>query len=196
MGMPQRAREWTRDEVLALPDDGNRYELIDGELLVSPSPSHVHQRAVGGLFARLRPFVGRHAIGEALFAPADLDLNSQQLSQPDLFVVSRLASDPPYSDWSETGVPLLAVEVLSPASARHDRITKRLRYQRSGIAEYWIVDLDARLIERWTPQDLRPEILNEMLAWHPEGASEPLVVSLPEFFHEVWGDRQGPPSVH
>src|SRR5436309_4474204 len=87
MGMPDAKTPWTREMVLALPDDGNRYELIDGELLVSPSPRALHQRAVLCLYDRLGPFVRRHRIGVVGLAPSDLDLESGQLVQPDLFVV-------------------------------------------------------------------------------------------------------------
>lgn len=75
--------------------------------------------------------------------------------------------------------------MLSPSSARADRHIKRRRYQRAGIAEYWIVDLDARLIERWRPDDERPELLAEELVWRPAGSSEPLRLELPMLFAEV-----------
>jgi Uma2 family endonuclease len=78
------------------------------------------------------------------------------------------------------------VEILSPSTARFDRIVKRRRFQKAGI-EYWIVDLDARAVERWRPQDERPEIVDERLTWHPEGAARPLKLELVQFFREVWG---------
>ena len=90
-----------------------------------------------------------------------------QLSQPDLFVVPWL---PPDRDWRKFPNPILIVEVLSPSTARADRTVKRRRFQKIGIPEYWIVDLDARAIERWRPSDARPEFLDERLVWHPEGA--------------------------
>ncbi len=153
MGMPETIRRWTREEVLALPDDGNRYELIDGELVVSPSPRGLHQRAVIALFELVGPFVRRTRIGTVGLAPSDLDLRSGQLSQPDLFVVSRKPDGREPIDWADYGIPFFIAEVTSPSTARYDRITKRRRYQRSGVAEYWIVDPDARIVERWRPQD-------------------------------------------
>ena len=188
MGMPQVVRVWTREEVLALPDDGNRYELVDGELLVSPSPAYRHQRALVCLFNRLWPYVQKQRLGEMLWSPADLDLNSQQLVQPDLFVLPPYPSARPRRDWSEAGIPVLAVEVISPSTARHDRITKRTRYQRSGIGEYWIIDVDARVIERWTPEDVRPEVVADVLTWQPSGATEGWELNLAEYFGEVWGE--------
>jgi Uma2 family endonuclease len=180
MLMPHAARVWTRENVLALPDDGKRYELIDGELLVSPSPSWTHQLAVGGLHVRLWPYVRSYAIGTVLTAPADLDLRSGQLSQPDLFVLAADLEGRRLREWEDAGIPILAVEVL--------RIVKRSRYQRSGIAEFWIVDVDARLIERWRPDDSRPEVLAETIEWQPAGATEALVIELAEYFREVWSE--------
>ena len=89
MGMPDALRRWTRQEVLALPDDGNRYELIDGELVVSPSPRVLHQLAVWALNDRVSPYVRGLGLGITGLAPADLDLRSGQVVQPDLFVVAR-----------------------------------------------------------------------------------------------------------
>jgi Uma2 family endonuclease len=78
--------------------------------------------------------------------------------------------------------------VLSPSSAQHDRVRKRPLYQRH-VPEYWIVDLDARLVERWRPDDDRPEILTGVLAWHPAGASEPFRLELPAYFAQVLDER-------
>ena len=83
---------------------------------------------------------------------------------------------------------MLAVEVLSPSTARADRQVKRRLFQRQGVAEYWIVDLDARLIERWRPDDERPELLAETLVWQPPSEAEPLEIDLPRFFGEVMGE--------
>jgi Uma2 family endonuclease len=77
------------------------------------------------------------------------------------------------------------VEVLSPSTARADRRVKRLRYQRQGIPEYWIVDLDARLVERWRPKDERPEIVDETLSWRPAPSGAALSLDLAELFSEV-----------
>jgi Uma2 family endonuclease len=188
MVMPDTLRVWTREEVLALPDDGNRYELIDGELLVSPSPRGIHQRAVLKLYARVEPFVRTHRIGVTMLAPADLDLRSGHLVQPDLYVVPMRPDGREPIEWPEYDIPFLIAEVTSPSTARYDRITKRQRFQRSGVAEYWIVDADARVVDRWTPSDTRPEVLNERLSWRPGGVSAPLVIDLIAYFREVWGE--------
>ncbi|MBX3146467.1 MAG: Uma2 family endonuclease [Gemmatimonadales bacterium] len=187
MGMPDLVSLWTRDNVLGLPDDGNRYELVDGELVVTPSPSGRHQLAVWTLYDLIKAYVREHGIGRAGTAPADLDLRAGQLLQPDLFVGAAIEGRAPV-EWNEWGVPLLVAEVLSPSTARHDRVTKRRLYQRSGVPAYWIVDFDARLVEVWTPADRKPAIVDDMLTWHADPSIPPLLIDLPAYFREVWPD--------
>jgi Uma2 family endonuclease len=186
MGMPNTAKRWTREEVLALPDDGNRYELLDGELLVSPSPKAIHQLALAELYKKLYPYVDQHRLGQALFSPADLDFRSGQLLQPDLFVVEFSTPRGQVPEWEHVGIPFLIVEILSPSTAWYDRNKKRVRFQRSGVAEYWILDPHARLIERWRPEDRRPEVLAERIEWQPRQEVPPLAIDLEEFFRAVW----------
>ena len=180
MGMPQAAERWTAEMVRALPDDGNRYEVIDGELLVSPSPQAPHQRAVMELVFRLIA-VARAAGHEVLTSPADIELDPFGMVQPDVFVQGRVGGR--LSARWNSGAPLfLVVEVLSPSTARADRQVKRRRIQQARVPEYWIVDLDSRTIERWRPDDERPEILAEAIDWLPPGASSPVTVDLRAFF--------------
>lgn len=184
MGMPDLATRWTREMVLALPDDGNRYELLDGELLVTPGPSSRHQDAALALVLRLAAYLRDHRLGHLGFAPADLALEGGQVAQPDLYVVPLRDGRAP-REWAEYGIPLLVVEVLSPSSARYDRLVKRRRYQRTGVAEYWIVDPEAQVVERWRPEDERPEVLDQVLTWQPDSARSPLPINLPELFAEL-----------
>ena len=83
---------------------------------------------------------------------------------------------------------ILAVEVLSPSSSRHDRVRKRPVYQRH-VPEYWIVDLDARLIERWRSDDDRPELVTTSLEWRPDGAASPFMLDVERYFESVFDDR-------
>jgi Uma2 family endonuclease len=175
------ARRWTRAEVLALPDDGNRYELVDGELLVSPGPRPLHQRAINHLSHALTTYVRAHGLGAVYCSPADLDLGSGQLVQPDIFVTSRRG----FTEWTEVGMPSLVIEVLSPSSVVADRLTKRVRYQRSGVPLYWIVDLDARRVETWTPLADRPAVVADTLTWQPDPAAPALELDLPTYFAET-----------
>ena len=78
--------------------------------------------------------------------------------------------------------------MLSPSTARADRQVKRRRYQRHSVGEYWIVDIDGRVVERWRPDDERPEILSERLEWRHDPAIAPLVIDLVDYFREVWGE--------
>lgn len=186
MGMPARSsRHWTRKEVLALPDDGMRYELVDGELLVSPSPGSRHQVSLSALFAELLPYVRQHRLGQLLWSPADLDLGAGHLVQPDIFLLRDLAGLVG-AGWQGAGVPLLVVETLSPSTARHDRIIKRQLYQRVGVSTCWIVDLEARLVEIWTPDDVSPRIVTDTLTWQPRPELPPLEIDLEETLGVTW----------
>ena len=184
MGMPQTAEIWTAEQIRALPDDGLRHEVVDGEHLVTPAPRALHQIAISELEAILRPYVREHGLGRVIFSPADIELDRQTLMQPDLFVTRKVR----VRTWKDA-VPLrLAIEVLSPSTARADRIVKRRRFQRAAI-ECWIVDLDARVVEVWRPGDKRPEVAAERLEWQPEPALPPLVIDLLAFFREAHADE-------
>ena len=186
MGMPHAAEPWTAARVRALPDDGRRYELIEGELIVTPTPRLRHQVAVRELVRLLDPWLRTSGIAELLLSPADLSLGEDEILQPDLFVFPP-ASGPGQTEWSDIQSLLLAVEVVSPSTARYDRGPKRRRYQRAGVPEYWIVDLDARLVERWRPGDARPEVLADRLAWEPAPGLR-LELDVREYFGSVAGD--------
>lgn len=184
MAMATAADRWTPDRVRALPQDGNRYEVIDGELLVTPAPRLVHQRALRELLRLLDEYVVANDLGELLWSPADISLDPESLVQPDLFVVPR-RGEAAYRNWTDVTALLLAVEVLSPGTARADRTVKRRYYQRSGVGEYWIADLDARLVERWRPSDDRPEVVADELAWQPDQSCLSLVIDLPRLFQAI-----------
>ena len=187
MGMPANTeqRYWTPDDVWALPDDGQRYECIDGALLVTPSPNVSHQRVLGRLLMVVAPYVATQRLGEALLSPADIQLNAGNLVQPDLFVIPALAHGRAAGSWTDIKALLLAVEVLSPSTARYDRTLKRRYYQQSGVGEYWVVDAISHLVERWLPTDERPEILSETMTWRPAGASEALTIDLAALFGDA-----------
>lgn len=119
-----------------------------------------------------------------MFSPADIEFDPRTLVQPDIFVAPFVGGRRP-RNWPEIHELLLAVEVLSPSTARADRQVKRRRYQRQGVPEYWIVDLDARLVERWRPEDERPEILEGRLVWHPSSAPESLTLDLAALCAEI-----------
>jgi Uma2 family endonuclease len=178
--MPDTARRYTVDEVLAFPSDGNRYELVDGELLMTPAPSITHQTVVKRLCLGIGRYLeGRAELAELVLSPADVSWDREQLVQPDLFVVPAREVT---RSWASVRTLLLAVEVVSPSSARGDRLTKRRLYQRQGVGTYWIVDPDARLVEVWRPGDTRPEIATDALTWQVTPDAEELVINLGELF--------------
>lgn len=182
MGMPASAeKEWTVEMWEQLPEDGNRYEIIDGELFVSPAPSWDHQSVLGELYDALKSYLKSHPIGLVRLSPADIRIDDRNVVQPDLFVAPLVNGRSP-RNWRQVTSLLLAIEILSPGTARLDRIRKRPLYQRFNVPEYWIVDGDARLIERWRPEDNRPEILDTTIEWQPESGLPPLVIDLLALF--------------
>jgi Uma2 family endonuclease len=127
----------TIEDFLSLPE-GTLAELIDGEILMSPAPRESHQNAVGNLHAELRAFVHARKLGRVFLSPFDVHLPSGAVVEPDLVFVSTARSRI-VQDWVR-GAPDLLVEVVSPDSARRDRVRKRALYAENGVSEYWIVD--------------------------------------------------------
>jgi Uma2 family endonuclease len=175
MVMPAIERRWSAREVRQLiaesPLATPRYELVDGELLVTPSPSWPHQRAVGLMLLALEEYSRRQLVGRVNTSPFDVELAPESIVQPDIFVVPvhearRLLTEMPAREL------LLAVEVLSPSSSRHDRVKKRPHYQRY-VPEYWIV---------------RPEVLTGTLEWAPTGSTDPMRLDLARYFAEIFDE--------
>jgi Uma2 family endonuclease len=189
MAMPAVApRRWTARDVRALPDEpGKRFECVDGELLVNPSPRLAHQYVVTVLWRVLDEFVRAHRLGVASVSPSDFELDAHTLVQPDVFVLPLVDGRRPCGV-AEIGPPLLFVEILCPSTARADRVLKRRRYQRHGVP-YWIVDVDARLVECWTADAERPEVVTGELTWQPDGATTPCTLDLDTLFAEALGER-------
>jgi Uma2 family endonuclease len=181
MGMPAEHMEWTAEMARALPDDGKRYEVLDGELYVSPSPSWRHQAVLHRLFLIIHPYVEEHGLGWTRMSPADIEFSPRRYVQPDLFVVPDEGMGEPAS-WADVKRLLLAVEALSPTTARYDRKKKRPLYQNEGVPEFWILDIDSRLVERWRPRDERPEVIADVLVWQPKPGIEPLRIELEKVF--------------
>lgn len=189
MSMPStQPRRWTVKEVARLIDERPgytpRYELVDGELLVTSAPTSRHQRIVVQLSFRLEPYLRQQGIGEVLFGPVDLRLSPGTRFEPDLCVVPT-----PNGRFAEAvdpiPRPLLICEALSPSSVRHDRITKRRAFQRDRIPEYWVVDGDAGSVEVWHPDDACAAIIHHSLTWRPEGSSAPFELDVTEFFASI-----------
>jgi Uma2 family endonuclease len=174
---------WTAEMVRQLPDDGNRYEVVHGELLVTPAPRLDHQLLVTRASIALGNYLALEPVGIVLTSPADISWGRDVLVQPDVFVIPH--DEARTRDWSRIRSLLLVVEVLSPSSARADRFTKRHRYQEAGVPLYWIVDGDEQRVEVWTPGADLPVIETERVVWHPAGADQPFTLALAELFRPV-----------
>jgi Uma2 family endonuclease len=185
MSMPAVRRRWTIEEVEQLVDAREgltpRYELVDGELLVTPAPTPHHQRLVFALALRLQRYLTANGVGEVLLGPCELKLASGERYEPDLFVVPADAGRRTVLH-AAVMLPILIVESLSPGSSRHDRITKRRTFQRNDVPDYWIIDGDAEAFDAWRPADERPALIDDHLVWLPSGASEPFGLDVREFF--------------
>ncbi len=132
-----------------MPEDGNRYEAIGGELHVSPPPKVPHQWVSARLFAALHDLLVRPGDGYLFAAPTGVEFpDTEEGVQPDLLFITTERFHIATEDWIQ-GPPDLVIEILSPSTARRDRTVKRHLYERQGVAEYWIVDLDARQVEVW-----------------------------------------------
>jgi Uma2 family endonuclease len=183
MVMPATQHYHTAEMVRALPEDGNRYETVHGELLVTPTPRAAHQQVVVRLAVTLENYLRSHRVGALFPSPADISWSEDTLVQPDLFVAGL--EEARTLDWARIKTLLLAVEVLSPSSARADRFSKRRLYQDQRIPLYWIVDPDRQTVEVWTPDAVFPAVEQERITWHPNGAPEPCEIVLQELFEPL-----------
>ncbi|MDX2191860.1 MAG: Uma2 family endonuclease [Gemmatimonadales bacterium] len=168
----------TVHEFRALPfpdDDGARRELLDGRVVVTPIPRPAHQIVVRRLVTALANHIAPHGLDDCVLPGGDAAIDDGNLLVPDVMVV------PPAElsrQWESIRTLLLAVEVVSPASARRDRVEKRRLYQRSQARTYWVVDVDAQLVEEWLPADERPRVVTEALRWRWEPAAPELVLPI------------------
>ena len=176
---------WTYDEYARLPDDGNRYEVIDGEVLVTPSPSPTHQHILLRLSLALHVYVEHEGLGVVL-PDVDLLFVEGQFLRPDLLFMptSRRAG---ITSRGVEQAPGLVVEILSPSSGSVDRVKKPRRYRDFGVPEYWVVDPEERVVWVWrfAQGATDAERVAEQLTWRPEGASAELVLTTEELFRPM-----------
>ena len=178
--MPFAPAYHTAEMVRSLPDDGNRYELVHGELLMSPSPRPTHQRVVSRLFLAIGFFCEKHGCGEVMSSPADISWSDDTLVQPDLFVITPAEAGA--REWSRIQTLDLVVEVLSPSTAKQDRFQKRKLYQLQRVGTLWLVDADLKQIEVWTPDAAFPKVESTRVSWTPPSADATLVIELNTLF--------------
>ncbi len=141
---PELKRKLDYSDYLATPDDGKRYEIVEGELYVTPAPSGTHQRISGRLERQIADFFHARSLGEMLHAPIDVILTSGDIVQPDIVVVSNPLQ---VSKRGIEGAPLLVAEILSPSTRERDQGLKARRYAELGVQHYWIVDPEARRLD-------------------------------------------------
>ncbi len=128
------------------PDDGNSYEVIDGELYVTPPPNTAHQNASSNLFRYLGPHVHQHGLGKVMYAPVEVVLDEGSGVQPDIVFVCRDRLGI-IAEQAIEGPPDLVVEILSPRTRSRDRGIKMRRYASAGIPHYWLLDPRSRSLE-------------------------------------------------
>ena len=174
MAMAHTTRRWTLEEVHSLPDDGNSYELVHGELLVTPAPSDRHGNIVAGLTMLLVPYVAANGLGFVYHPRSVFRIGKEVEVEPDIMVRPRHPERD--GSWETAPLPLLVVEVLSDTTRRYDQVTKRAVYMDAGIPEYWIVDGETNTVCVVKP-GLADAVAADRLIWAPAGAV-PLEIDL------------------
>ena len=182
MHMANRVRKkWTLEEMHRLPDDGNKYELIHGELFVTPPPTDEHETIAAVLTRILDPFVERNGLG-LIYHPKAVFRHRGSEVEPDLMVRAR-ASRRIRNDWEAAPTPILVVEVLSPSTRRRDLENKREFYMSVRIPEYWFLDPERRSITCVRP-GVDDVTATDELVWAPAACTERLTVNVRELFSQ------------
>ena len=178
MDVATETRPWTLQELHRLPDDGNKYELVRGELFVTPAPSVDHETVIARLARVLEPYVAVNGLGLVYRPRAVMRVEGSEV-EPDLMV--RQAPPRKRTAWEDMPLPILVVEVLSPYTRRRDRMQKRKLYMDAGIAEYWMVDPEKESIT--IVQRGRADVTaRDTLIWQPPSVSPALNVQLADVF--------------
>lgn len=177
-----RPFHWTRALLERMPHDGNRYEALDGELLVTPQAGFDHQRIASSLSGAFHRYFEDNDRG-IVVGPGAVVFGGNEL-QPDVQVIPALARNAPNRKWEHLPLPSLVIEVLSPGSHRHDLHKKRDAYLRIGIPEYWVVDPDERcvLVFRPDPHADEPTRVTNSLRWKPWADIAALDINIAKLF--------------
>ena len=180
VGMATETRPWTLEDLHRLPDDGNKYELVYGELFVTPPPSPSHEEIDAILLRLLIPYVERWKLGRVYTARAVIRAVESEV-EPDLMV---RPVGPSMEDWTMLPLPIFIIETSSRSTRRRDLGKKRELYLDLGVPDYWVVDRESRSIQivRTAVDDV---VEHERAVWHPLAADEPLLVDVHELFREA-----------
>ncbi len=170
------------------PDDGRSFELLGGEEIVCPSPSIAHQRVSGNTFRVIDRFNDVERLGELFTAPNDIRLSAYDVVVPDLcFVVSERRSIIGLK--AIEGAPDLVVEIISPSTCRQDQVRKLALYAASGVREYWLIDIEARLLTMYTLRNGRYEPVQEQVGTLASVVLDGLVVTVWSLFLGLSSER-------
>jgi len=137
---------FTYDDYLTLPNDGKRHEILDGDLVMTPAPPAEHQRNLGRLYRVIDDFVRKHGMGEVLLSPVDVVFSMTDVVQPDIVFISKERLHI-VTRKNIVAAPDIVVEIITEATEKMDRVTKKELYERYGVEEYWIVDPEKQTIE-------------------------------------------------
>lgn len=183
MYMVHTAGSWTLAELDRLPQDGNKYELVNGELFVTPAPSPAHESLAITLRLLIEPYVHANGLGRVYTPRAVLRAMGSEV-EPDLMV--RESPEVLPDLWDDMPVPSLVVEVMSATTRRRDAVQKRNFFMRCGVAQYWIVDAVDRSIRVVKP-DAEDLITRGELVWQPDGAAHGLTIDVERYFRAAVG---------
>ena len=178
MHMALDTRPWTPRDLDRLPDDGNRYEVLGGELLVTPPPSDLHEEVIAWLTMALQPFVREQGLG-MIYHPRSIIRISGEQTEPDLMV----RPTGPLRGWDRAPLPSLVVEVISRSTRHRDLGPKRRFYMEGGIPEYWIVDRERELVIQI--RDREEQTVARVLYWSPPGTAAVLEIDVAAMFAEI-----------
>ncbi len=154
MGESAQTIPWTYEDYLLFPEDGKRYEIVEGDCYMSPAPRTQHQRVSRNLLTIIHTYLRRTKIGEVFDAPADVIFSDTNIVQPDLLVILATRTSM-ITDKNIQGAPDIVIEILSETTRKTDEITKKKLYERHGVLEYWIVDPDLALVKIYRLTDGR-----------------------------------------
>jgi Uma2 family endonuclease len=177
----------TYDDLLLLPEDGKRHELIDGEHVVTPSPNTRHQVIAGNLHGFIWSHLQSHPVGRVFIAPLDVLFSAFDVVEPDLLYVSNeraaVITQP-----NIKGAPDLVVEIGSPGTRKRDEVTKRRLYERFGVSEYWVVDPELEAVKVYRRVGDRYVRVAELLRETGDILTTPLVPGLEMSVERVFAD--------
>lgn len=144
------AHKLSYDDFLLFPDDGKRHELIDGEHYVTPSPNTRHQRILGRLHLMIGNWLEAHPVGQLFLAPFDVVFTHFDVVEPDLLYMSNDRASAILTEKHVTGAPEIVIEIASRGTRKRDESIKKRLYERSDVAEYWVVDPEVDVIRVYT----------------------------------------------